>query len=49
MSITKEDLLHVAKTARLELSEEEAAKFVPQVQEIMKAFAVLDTIDVENI
>jgi len=41
-------LLRVAANARLNLSKEEIKNFLPQLQEILKAFEKLDEIDVSN-
>jgi len=38
----------VAKNARLNLSEEEKKIFLPQLQEILKTFSVLDDLDVSR-
>lgn len=38
----------VAKNARLNLSEEEKKIFLPQLQEILDAFSVLDDLDVSK-
>ena len=38
----------VAKNARLELTDKEIKKFVPQFQEILKAFSKLDDINVQG-
>ncbi|MBI2914406.1 MAG: Asp-tRNA(Asn)/Glu-tRNA(Gln) amidotransferase subunit GatC [Firmicutes bacterium] len=47
--IRKEDVRHVADLARLGLSEEEEAKLVAQLDEILKAFARLRELDTENV
>ena len=46
--IDQELLQKVAKNARLSLSEEEKKKFLPQLQEILKAFSVLDDLEVSK-
>jgi aspartyl-tRNA(Asn)/glutamyl-tRNA(Gln) amidotransferase subunit C len=47
-SVDRELLLRVAANARISLSEAEIEKFLPQLQEILKAFGKLDEIDVSN-
>ena len=43
------DLLQrVAKNARISLTEEEKKKFLPQMQEILGSFSVLDDLDVSK-
>ncbi|MFT4343782.1 MAG: Asp-tRNA(Asn)/Glu-tRNA(Gln) amidotransferase subunit GatC [Candidatus Woesearchaeota archaeon] len=41
MEITKEKLAEVARVARLELTEEELERFVPQMQEVLAYFDIL--------
>ena len=48
MEVDENFIRHVAKTARLNLSDEEVKKFVPQFKEMLEAFSVLDEVDVEN-
>lgn len=43
--IDAELLLKVAKNSRLKLSEAEARKFLPQMQEILESFSKLDKLD----
>jgi len=47
-AVDKKLLLRVAANARLELSEAEVEEFLPQLQEILKAFSKLDELDVSN-
>ncbi|MDP2974182.1 MAG: Asp-tRNA(Asn)/Glu-tRNA(Gln) amidotransferase subunit GatC [Candidatus Diapherotrites archaeon] len=47
-NVDKELLLRVAVNARLNLSEEEISKFLPQLQEILAAFGKLDELDVSK-
>lgn len=49
MKVDKELIMHVAATARLNLTEEEIETFVPQFREILKNFSVLDEIDVTSV
>ena len=46
--VDKRLLLRVAENARLNLTESEVKKFLPQLQEILKAFNKLDEINVEK-
>jgi len=47
-SVDKKLLLRVAKNARLNLTEAEVEKFLPQLKEILKAFSKLDRVSVEK-
>jgi aspartyl-tRNA(Asn)/glutamyl-tRNA(Gln) amidotransferase subunit C len=50
MAISRDDVIHVARLARLELSEEEIARFQEQLSAILEAVgkvAELDLADVE--
>ncbi|MCD6434315.1 MAG: Asp-tRNA(Asn)/Glu-tRNA(Gln) amidotransferase subunit GatC [Candidatus Diapherotrites archaeon] len=47
-SIDREILLRVAKNARLKLTKKEIEEFLPQLEEILKAFAKISEIDVSN-
>lgn len=49
MEIDRKVLEHVAKTARLRLTEEEIQRFLPQLAELMKYFSQLKNIDTENV
>ena len=46
--VDKKLLLRVAENSRLNLSEKELEEFLPQLQEILKAFNKLDEIDVRD-
>ena len=48
MKVDEKLIKHVAGVARLNLTEKEVKKFVPQFKEILDAFSVLDEIDVKN-
>ena len=48
VELTKELLLRVAANARLELSDEEVDKLLPQFKEILKAFAKIAEADVAD-
>ena len=49
MQVDKNLLEHVAKVARLELSEKEIEKFLPQLKEALEFFSQLKEIDTENV
>lgn len=48
MNIDEEFIRHVAKTARLNLTDEEVKKFVPQFKEMLESFSILDEVDVTD-
>ncbi len=47
--ISKDDVRHVAKLARLELSEEETEKYSKQLGEILKYVEQMNEVDTTNI
>ncbi len=47
-TVDKKLLLKVAANARLNLTDKEIDEFLPQLQEILKAFGKLDEIDVKD-
>lgn len=49
MSITREDVEHVAYLARLGLSEDEKARLVEQLSNILEAMSVIDGLDTSAI
>lgn len=49
VTVNRELLLSVAKNARLELTDAEIKLFLPQLQEILKAFEKIDSVDVKGI
>lgn len=49
MSISIKDVEHVAKLARLELSEQEKAKFTDQLNAILKYAEKLNELDTEGV
>ena len=49
MAITREDVLHVAKLARLELSEEELERMREQLSAILKAVGKVAELDLEGV
>jgi aspartyl-tRNA(Asn)/glutamyl-tRNA(Gln) amidotransferase subunit C len=48
VKIDRKLLLKVAENARLDLSDNETRKFLPQLKEILEAFSKLDSVDVSN-
>ena len=49
MKIDKELISHVAKVARLELTDKEVKEFLPQLKEILDAFSEIQKVDTKNI
>ena len=49
MEITKEVVEHVAKVARIKLTEAEIQELTPQLLEILESFKILDEIEGEDI
>ena len=49
MAITREDVLHVARLARLELSEEELERFGAQLAAILDAVGKVGELDLEDV
>jgi aspartyl-tRNA(Asn)/glutamyl-tRNA(Gln) amidotransferase subunit C len=49
MSITRDEVLHVARLARLELSENEVAKFTEQLSAILEAVAKVSELDLADV
>jgi aspartyl-tRNA(Asn)/glutamyl-tRNA(Gln) amidotransferase subunit C len=49
MKVSKELLGRVATNARLTLTEEELERLLPQLEEILKAFAELDKVDTRDV
>ncbi len=49
IEITEDTVYHVAKTARLDLTEKEAKKFTNELKEIVSAFSKLDELDTDNV
>lgn len=48
MNVDEEMIRHVAEVARLELTDEEVKRFVPQLKEVLDAFSKLQEVDTEN-
>ena len=49
MAITREDVLHVARLARLELTEEEIERFQVQLSAILEAVGKVSELDLEGV
>jgi aspartyl-tRNA(Asn)/glutamyl-tRNA(Gln) amidotransferase subunit C len=49
MAITREEVMHVAQLARLELSEEEVARFQEQLSEIIDAVSKVSELDLADV
>lgn len=47
--MTKEEVRHVAKLAKLELTEEEVKKFQGQLSSVLEYFEILDEVNTKNI
>ncbi len=49
MSISREEVLHVARLARLELHEDEVERFQAQLSEILDAVSKVSELDLEGV
>ena len=49
MAITRDEVLHVARLARLELTEEEVARFTEQLSAILEAVAKVAELDLADV
>jgi len=49
LGLTREQVLHIARLARLGLSEEDVVKFQEQLSEILDHFDVLRQVDTESV
>lgn len=49
MSLTREEVLHIARLARVGLSEEDVARFQEQLSEILEHFEALRELDTEDV
>ncbi len=47
--ITKDEVLHVARLARLELSDDEVAKFQEQLSDILEAVSKVSELDLSDV
>jgi len=48
-AITLDQLKHIAKLARLNLTEEQEKKFLPQLESILESFATLSRVDTTKV
>jgi aspartyl-tRNA(Asn)/glutamyl-tRNA(Gln) amidotransferase subunit C len=49
MAITREEVLHVARLARLELSDDEVERFTEQLSAILEAVAKVSELDLSGV
>jgi aspartyl-tRNA(Asn)/glutamyl-tRNA(Gln) amidotransferase subunit C len=49
MAITRDEVLHVARLARLELAEEEVARFTEQLSAILEAVDKVSELDLSDV
>ena len=49
MAISKDEVLHVARLARLELSDDEVAKFQEQLSAILEAVSTVSELDLSDV
>jgi aspartyl-tRNA(Asn)/glutamyl-tRNA(Gln) amidotransferase subunit C len=49
VAITRDEVLHVARLARLELSEDEVARFQEQLSEILEAVSKVSELDLADV
>jgi aspartyl-tRNA(Asn)/glutamyl-tRNA(Gln) amidotransferase subunit C len=49
MAITREEVLHVARLARLELADEEVERFTEQLSAILEAVAKVSELDLSDV
>ncbi|MBU1055435.1 MAG: Asp-tRNA(Asn)/Glu-tRNA(Gln) amidotransferase subunit GatC [Proteobacteria bacterium] len=49
MKITRDDIIHVANLARLDMDEESIQKFVAQIDDILKYIETLNNINTEGV
>jgi aspartyl-tRNA(Asn)/glutamyl-tRNA(Gln) amidotransferase subunit C len=49
MAITSDEVLHVTRLARLELTEDEVARFTEQLSAILEAVAKVSELDLANV
>lgn len=49
MAITREEVLHVARLARLELAEDEVERFTEQLSAILEAVAKVSELDLSDV
>jgi aspartyl-tRNA(Asn)/glutamyl-tRNA(Gln) amidotransferase subunit C len=49
MALTSEDVLHIARLARIQLSQDEVARFAQQLSGILDHFAALAAVDTDGL
>tara|TARA_Y100000031_G_C8219555_1_gene385161 strand:- start:397 stop:681 length:285 start_codon:yes stop_codon:yes gene_type:complete len=49
MTFKKKDLLEIAKNARIKLTDKEVSELLPELQEILTLFELLDKVDTKKI
>ena len=49
MRVDESSIKHVAKVARLNLTEEEIKRFLPEMKEIIEAISTLESLDTEGV
>ncbi len=49
MSISREEVLHVARLARVGLTEDDVTKFTEQLSDILENFAILRQVDTSDV
>jgi aspartyl-tRNA(Asn)/glutamyl-tRNA(Gln) amidotransferase subunit C len=49
MAITRDEVLHVARLARLELTEDEVERFTEQLSAILQAVATVSELDLSDV
>ena len=49
MALTREEVLKIAKLAKLEFNEEEIEKFQVELNDILKYIDILDEVDTQNV
>jgi aspartyl-tRNA(Asn)/glutamyl-tRNA(Gln) amidotransferase subunit C len=49
MKIDKKLIEHVARTARLKLTDKEINEFIPQLKEVLDAFSKLEEVDTRDV
>jgi aspartyl-tRNA(Asn)/glutamyl-tRNA(Gln) amidotransferase subunit C len=49
MAITRDEVLHVARLARLELSDDEVERFTEQLSAILEAVATVSELDLSDV
>lgn len=49
MGISKDDIIHIAKLAKLKFSDEEAYAFAVEFENILEQFKTLDKLDLDDV